>query len=330
MTLARQAGGFYRDLSPRRDSHAMQIIFESILPIFLIVVAGAALRRASLFDAGLWNGLEQLGFYVLFPCYLFVTLATADYDGIDIGPVTVVYLGAVLLMAALLLATWPLFRARGIGAAQFTSVFQTATRWNGFVALAIAERIADKPGVAMVAYLMGAIIIPINFINIGLLIWFGGGKKNFLTVARKLVTNPMVFSSLLGVLAAALGITVYSPVMSALDLLGRCALGLGLLIVGAGLRIEDTLKPRPVALLPVFLKLLAFPALVVSLALLAGIDHATIMLLGLSASVPTAMNGYLLAKQMGGDAPLYAAISTMQTIAAFVTMPLVLAITAFF
>lgn len=308
----------------------MQIIFESILPIFLIVALGVVLRRMTLFDAGLWNGLEQLSFYVLFPFYLFVTLATADYADIDIGPVTAVYLGAVLTMAALMLAAWPLFRARGIGGPQFTSLFQTATRWNGFVALAIAERIADKPGVAMVAYLMGAIIIPINFINIGTLIWFGGGNRNILTVTRKLVTNPMVFSSLLGVAVAALGIEIYSPVMAALDLVGRCALGLGLLIVGAGLRVEDMLKPQPVAIIPVFVKLLVFPAVVVSLALVVGLDHDTVMLLGLSASVPTAMNGYLLAKQMGGDAPLYAAISTIQTIAAFVTMPIVLAIIAIF
>jgi malonate transporter and related proteins len=306
----------------------MQIIFESILPIFLIVATGVMLKRLTIFDAGLWNGLEQLGFYVLFPCYLFTTLATADYASIDIGPVTLVYLGSILLLASLLLAAWPVFRARGVGAAQFTSVFQTATRWNGFVALAIAERIADKPGVTMVAFLMGAIIIPINFINIGLLIWFGGGKKDLLTVARRLVTNPLVFSSLLGVLTAALGIGVYAPVMSTLDLLGRCALGLGLLIVGAGLHIGDVLKPRPVMLIPVILKLLAFPALVVAFGLMAGLSHTTVMLLGLSASVPTAMNGYLLAKQMGGDAPLYAAISTLQTVAAFITMPLVLAVIA--
>jgi predicted permease len=306
----------------------MQIIFESILPIFLIVATGVFLRRLTIFDAGLWNGLEQLGFYVLFPCYLFTTLATANYATIDIGPVTLVYLGAILLLAAMLLATWPVFRARGVGAAQFTSVFQTATRWNGFVALAIAERIADKPGVTMVAFLMGVIIIPINFINIGLLIWFGGGKRDLLTVTRRLFTNPLVFSSLLGVLAAALDIGIYGPLLSTLDLLGRCALGLGLLIVGAGLHIGDVLKPRPVMLIPVILKLLAFPALVVAFGLVAGLSHTTVTLLGLSASVPTAMNGYLLAKQMGGDAPLYAAISTLQTVAAFITMPLVLAVIA--
>ena len=69
-------------------------------------------------------------------------------------------------------------------------------------------------------------------------------------------------------------------------------------------------------------------ALVVAFGLVAGLGHTTVMLLGLSASVPTAMNGNLLAKQMGGDAPLYAAISTLQTVAAFITMPLVLAVIA--
>ena len=46
-------------------------------------------------------------------------------------------------------------------------------------------------------------------------------------------------------------------------------------------------------------------------------------------SVPTAMNGYVLAKQMGGDAPLYAAVATLQTVASFFTIPMVLAATAY-
>ncbi|MDB5525675.1 MAG: rane transport family protein [Rhizobium sp.] len=306
----------------------MIVIFESILPIFLIVIMGVALKRAPFLDSGLWNGLEQLSFYVLFPVYLFQTLAEADYTSIDILPVSAVYISAIFLMALAMLLAWPLFRYRGVNGAQFTSVFQTATRWNGFVALAIAERIADKSGMSMIAFIIGAIIIPVNFMNIGLLIWFGGGRRDFLTVMRKLVTNPLVFSSLLGVAYDAAGLTIYPPIASALDLVGRCALGLGLILLGAGLHIADALKPRPLTLLPVFLKLLVFPAVVVGLGLIAGLDKSTIQLLGLAASVPTAMNGYLLAKQMGGDAPLYAAISTIQTGAAFLTIPLVLALVA--
>ena len=306
----------------------MLIIFESILPIFLLVVTGIALKRAPFLDKGLWIGLEQLSFYVLFPAYLFQTLAEANYDSIDILPVSAVYISAVFVMALAIVAAWPLFRARGVTGAQFTSIFQTATRWNGFVALAIAERIASKSGMSMVAFIIGAIIIPVNFMNIGLLIWFGDGRKDFLTVLRKMITNPLVFSSLLGVIYQAAGLTIYAPVASALDLISRCALGLGLILLGAGLHLADAFKPKPLTFIPVALKLLVFPVVVVCLGLMAGLDKPTIQLLCLAASVPTAMNGYLLAKQMGGDAPFYAAISTIQTIAAFLTMPLVLALVA--
>ncbi len=42
------------------------------------------------------------------------------------------------------------------------------------------------------------------------------------------------------------------------------------------------------------------------------------------------MNGYLLARQMGGDAELYAAVTTLQTVVSFLTIPAVLAISAQF
>lgn len=40
------------------------------------------------------------------------------------------------------------------------------------------------------------------------------------------------------------------------------------------------------------------------------------------------MNGYLLARQLGGDAGFYAAVVTLQTAIAFFTIPLVLSVTA--
>jgi len=41
-----------------------------------------------------------------------------------------------------------------------------------------------------------------------------------------------------------------------------------------------------------------------------------------AASVPTAVNGYVLARKMGGDAEFYAAAATAQVAASFLTMPL--------
>ena len=41
------------------------------------------------------------------------------------------------------------------------------------------------------------------------------------------------------------------------------------------------------------------------------------------------MNGYLLARQLGGDAELYAAVTTLQTAVSFFTIPAMLALAQF-
>ena len=301
-------------------------IFESILPIFLVVLAGIALKRAPFIDQGLWRGLEEFGFYILFPLYLFLTLAQADFDGIAVGPISMVYGAALAVLAAIILAIWPLLRRAGVTAPQFTSIFQTTTRWNGFAALAIAERLSGGPGIAFIALLMGVIVIPINLVNIIVLVWFGGGQRHLTLLLKKVLGNPLVVGTGAGVIVHVSGIELYAPLATAFDLLSRSALGLGLLMVGAGLKVSDALRPTPAALFAVSVKLVVFPLMVIAATALAGFDGNTIRLAALAASVPTAMNGYLLAKQMGGDANLYAAVATLQTVAAFFTIPFILTI----
>ena len=301
-------------------------IFESILPIFLIVLLGVALRRAPFIDQSVWPGLETIGYYVLFPALLFLTLAKADFAGLELGTVALVAMIAVSVMTALLIALHPVARVRGMSDARFTSVFQTSTRWNSFIALAIAERLAGASGLTLVALVMAVIIIPVNLVNVAMLVWYGSGSgaRDFGTLAKRLAGNPLVLSCLAGVGFSALPFGLYPPLEQAINLMARSSLGLGLVMVGAGLRLSDALRPGPAVVVPVLLKLVFFPILMVGLALSFGLSGETLIILALCAAVPTAMNGYLLARQMGGDAPLYAAVTTVQTVAAFVTIPAVM------
>ncbi len=301
-------------------------IFESILPIFLLVAFGAALKRSHLMDEGLWPGLETLGYYVLFPSLLFLTLAKADFIGLDLGLIGLVAISAVMVMTVVLIALYPALSARGVSNSSYTSVFQTASRWNAFIALAIAERLSGATGLALVALVMALIILPLNLVNVGVLVWFGGGRRSLGSFLKRIAGNPLVIGCAAGLVVGALPYGLYGPIEETIDLVARASLGLGLIMVGAGLRVADALKPRPAALLATGLKLVLFPAIMMGLCLLAGIRGDTLVLLALCASVPTAMNGYLLARQMGGDAPLYAAVATLQTVASFVTIPAVVAI----
>ncbi|GMB81462.1 AEC family transporter [Shinella zoogloeoides] len=307
----------------------MAAIFESILPVFLLVVLGALLKRWRLIDRDMWTGLEQLGFFVLFPSLLFTTLAKAEFAGMAAGDVALGSIGSLSLIALLLGFCWPLFRAAGISPPTYTSVFQTSTRWNAFIALAIAEKLYGAQSLALVALVATLIIIPINLYNIGVLVLFGGGTRSLGTFARKILTNPMIIGSVLGVTVNLLDIRIYAPLMQTAELVADTSLSLGLIMVGAGLKLADALRPRPLVFLPVVLKLLFMPLVMTGAAYALGMRGEQLLTIAMGASVPTAMNGYVLAKQMGGDAPFYAAVATLQTIASFFTIPMVLATTTY-
>ncbi|MGN6548794.1 MAG: AEC family transporter [Pararhizobium sp.] len=302
----------------------MIVIFESILPIFFLVLLGVVLRRCRVIDSGLWPGLEQLGYYVLFPSLLFDTLYRADFGGLQVGGVGGAALVAVVVVSLLLLTLWPFLKAAGVPGAAFTTVFQTGSRWNAFVALAMAQRLAGSDGLALVALVMAVIIVPINFINVAMLVWFSEGGRNWGALSRRIVTNPLILGCVAGLAMRLVPIPLYPPVVQAVGLVGRAALPLGLLRVGAGLKIDDALRPSPIAIVPLVFKLLVFPVIMIAACDLFGVGRESLYLMTLCAAVPTAMNGYLLARQMGGDAPLYAAVATLQTAASFLTMPLVL------
>jgi malonate transporter len=112
------------------------------------------------------------------------------------------------------------------------------------------------------------------------------------------------------------------------DALGRSSLAIGLLVTGAGLHLEGLLRPSPGAAVGVFLKLILMPVLAIALALWFGLTGANLVIVAACSAVPASSSGYVMARQMGGDAPLVAQIITLQTIFAAITMPIAIALVA--
>ncbi|SFU14660.1 AEC family transporter [Mesorhizobium sp. YR577] len=304
-------------------------IFESILPIFLLIIGGNLLRRMPLIDSSAWIGLDQIGFWFLYPALLFVTIYNADFSGLQLDAMMAALLMALVAMIAITLALWPLLKSTGlVRKNEFSSIFQTAVRWNSFIALAIAQKIFPPAGMAVVALVMAVIIIPINLTTVFTVTRFADHSINWPRIGRGIVTNPMIIGSLAAILLRQLPFQLYGPLNQSLGLIANAALGMGLLAVGAALRVSDLWQPRLALILPLVLKLVVFPILLVGAGLAFGICGLQLSYLVLCAAVPTAMNGYLLARQLGGDAELYAAVTTLQTIVSFFTIPAVLAITA--
>lgn len=299
--------------------------FESILPIFLLIIAGNLLRRSPVIDQSAWTGLEQIGFWFLYPALLFASILRADFSRLELGPLLLALFAAIVLAIVAVLALWPALRATGrIPRSQYSTVFQTAVRWNGFMALAIAEKLFPPEGVAVVALAMAAVVIPINIASVFVVTRFADAQADWGTIIRRMALNPLILATTAGLLARYIPGGLYGPLDVTLSLIARAALGMGLIAIGAGLKPGDMFSARPALWLPVIFKLMIYPGVLVGLGLAFGVRGEAILWLALCGAVPTAMNGYLLARQMGGDAPLYAATVTMQTAVSFFSIPAVL------
>lgn len=304
----------------------MLITFQSIIPIFLAIFVGNGLRRANLFTHEFWSGLEKLCFYLLYPVLIFVTINRADFTGLSLGKVIITLAISIAILSVLTLSLWPVMRKMAVSAPTFSSVFQSSVRWNGFVALVIAENMFPPEAAALVGLVMAGIIVPVNVLSVGVIAWFTASNPNFGAVAKRIAGNPLIIAATLGILMRLIPGGIPAFIMDGLQLIARTALGMGLISIGAGLRLGDLLKPSLAVYTPTLLKLVVFPIIVVAIAILIGVRGAELSYLALCASVPTAMNGYVLARQMGGDADTYAVTVTVQTVIAFFSIPAVLAI----
>jgi predicted permease len=303
-------------------------IIASLTPVFLIIVLGAYLKAMPLMDDAGWRGLERATYYVFFPAMIIMTMAKADLRSVPVVAMGFALIAAILCMTVILMALRPLLaRSLGMDGPAFTSVFQGATRWNSFVAIATAGALYGQLGLTLTAISVAAMIPLLNVLAVVMLQRYGQDKPIVLGPTLKaLVTNPFIWSSVLGIVINTIGIPLPVIAMRFGDILGAAALGTGLLLVGAGLDVKAALKPRAITWITTALKLALMPAMAGGIAMALGVSGVPLKVAILSAAMPTASGSYILARQMGGDAPLMAEILTVQTLIAILTIPLVLAL----
>lgn len=306
----------------------MSAVFASLIPTFLIIATGWLCRATNFVSEQQWNGLERVTYVIFFPALIIDTLARADLSSVPVLGVGGALAASILVMACLVLALRPLLeRQAGIDGASFTSIFQGSTRWNSFVALAVAGSLFGQRGIALIAVAIAAMVPLLNLLAFYVFIRFAGRpKQSPRDILRSFAVNPFIWSCAIGLTLNLIVPPLPAPITIYVDLLGRAALAAGLLIVGAGLDIRRLAKPGLPHLLSTGLKLFLMPLMAVFLARMAGVDGNDLVVTVIASSVPTASAAYVLARQMGGNAPLMAEILTLQTLLALATMPLMIAL----
>ena len=108
--------------------------------------------------------------------------------------------------------------------------------------------------------------------------------------------------------------------------LGGASVALGLLCVGAALS-PGALRDRAgVQAATCAVKLVAVPAMTLALGLALGLDRLSAAVALVFMALPTATTSYVMARALGGDAPLMAALTTTEHVASVATLPLWIAL----
>ncbi len=141
---------------------------------------------------------------------------------------------------------------------------------------------------------------------------------------RQVVTNPLVVACALGAAINVSGLVPPGWAMATLEIIAKAALPVALLCVGAGLDLSIGRDHKAALALTCLLKLVVGPATAWAMGHAVGLGGLSLAVVIRFAAMPASPAAYVLARQLGGDAPLMAGILTIETAVAAITLPVVL------
>ena len=284
-------------------------ILHLLLPDFILILSGALICRLTPLNRSVWEPVERLVYYVLFPALLFHSITRSPIDpGSAVGFVTAgLAVCAIGVASSYSIPYWPFLRTH-VDRRQFAGGAQVAFRFNSFIALALAQRLSGPQGLLTVSMLIGFCVPVLNMAAV----WpmARHSQKGF---GGELMRNPLVIATLSGLVANLLGVQVPGWAEPAVQRLGQASLALGLMAAGAGMRLGSvgTAKTLSVAVLSV--KHVVMPAAGVLISRLWGLPPDQAAILVMFSALPTASSCYVLAARMGYDGALVAALVTLST-----------------
>ncbi|MDL9998845.1 AEC family transporter [Variovorax sp. J22P240] len=303
---------------PRTVNYA-QLLF----PDFSLIACGWLLCRYTALDRRVWNQVESLVYYFLFPVLLFHSIVRSPLDFGATSNLLTAGVGVGLSGIALAYAL-PFLPAIGahIDRRDHAASAQIAFRFNSFICLALADRVAGPEGLLMIAVLIGVCVPMFNIAAV----WpmTRHAQTGFV---RQLARNPLIIATVTGLIANVLGLGVPTWLEPTLTRIGAASLALGLMAAGAGMQFATLAQGKVLAVSVLAIRHLVLPLIGWGLAIVLKLDPAQAAVLMTFSAVPTASSAYVLAARMGYNGAYVAGLVTLSTLLGVLSLPFALALT---
>ena len=282
---------------------------QLLVPDFSLILLGYLLCRFTPLDRAVWQPVEGLVYYLLFPVLLFQSIIKSPIHVGEASGLIAAGLGTGLCGIALAYSLPHLpWLGRRIDRRDHAASAQVAFRFNSFIVLALAERLAGAPGLLMAAVLIG-VCVPV--FNVAAVWPMAHGARGF---ARELLRNPLIVATATGLVANLLGFRIPPWLEPSVSRISAASLALGLMAAGAGMQFGLLARGKLLSAAVLSIRHVAQPLIAWGMARLLGLDALQTLVLMAFCAVPTASTCYVLAARMGYNGPYVAGLVTLSTV----------------
>ncbi len=298
----------------------IEIFLHNLLPVFLIVGAGALLGATLNVEV---KSLSRTAFYVLTPCLIFSRLTRSELSGAEMGQIVLFATLATLLTGGAAWLTATVLGWRGPRRRALTLPVLIVNTGN-FGLSAVLFAFGEEAQARAVIYFTASVIIALT---LGITVAAGG--SSWQETARSVARVPTLY-----VLAGAMFLNAFGPVhipdplMRPVDLLGDAAVPLMLIVLGLQLaRSVSQLKENAGRIaIAVALRLLVAPLLAYPIALLTNVEGSTFQACMLEASTPSGVTSTILALEYDLEPEVVAGTVLLTTLLSAFTLSVLIAV----
>jgi hypothetical protein len=313
-----EAGLTARPWAILRDVNFLQLL----LPDFALILLGYLVCRFTALNRTVWEQVESLVYFFLFPVLLFQSIVRSP---LDLGAASSLVAAGLLLgvsgiVLAYLVPHLPGLAAR-IDAREHAGAAQVAFRFNSYIALALAERLAGAQGLLLIAVLIG-VCVPL--FNVGAVWPMARHSQTGFTGA--LLRNPLIIATALGLAANFAGLRIPAWLEPTVARIGGASLPLGLMAAGAGMQLAHLAQNKALTVSLLSIRHLLLPLVAAGLALAFRLDATQAAVLLAFSAMPTASSCYVLASRMGYNGAYVAGLVTLSTLLGLLSLPFALGV----
>lgn len=297
---------------------------NAVLPIILIVVLGAALKKAAKLSDSFCETADWLVFKIALPIMLFNEVSSCSIsDELDTGLILFLVISVTASFIIVSLLTVLLMKDRSKRGA----FIQGICRSNfAILGVPLAVNMFGDIGGKAIAIATPFVILMFNAYSVVLLSVFSDDDKNklngkaFLGILKNVITNPLIIAVVLGLPFMFTGFELPLVATKTLGYLANLTTPLALMSLGANFKLESLKGRAGYAITASVCKTVIMPLITVTAAALLGFRGPSLGVVLICFGAPTAVSSYIMAKKMGNDHELAAQILLLSTMICIFTI----------